>query len=193
MAKTKIGVLLVPSAIHDLPMLLDELVFAGFVPQIVMPHQRLEIDALVIPDSKAYNLTTMGCTPHMVVPISRTKGQDQYVEAFRIQSLDFYRRRGTVIVGLGTSACLLYDDLTGGKIEWKDRMLQPKGAAEESSSKSLFYKEPLPHFVTDCLIGMWTISQIDAQVIEIVKRQLAIVSPPDEGSNKKTPLVLPEV
>lgn len=172
----KIGILFVPSTVNDLPGILDSFAGTTHKVQLLLPHDRVDdLDLLLLPDSEGYNLTTLGCTPHMKLPHSGFEAQDQYVEAFRVQSLEFYYRKNTVIVGLGTSACLLYDDLLNGKLTIVKGTLQPF-----TTDKASFEKSPIPTFVADTLIGMWTIAN-DAWSLDLLEHALSVRSPASLG------------
>ena len=53
--------------------------------------------------------------PHYRVP-PKFKGQDQWLEFWRIETSDYYKNSSIRMVGFGTSAFLLYDILLGGKL-----------------------------------------------------------------------------
>ena len=169
----KAGIVLVTSTITELPVILDSFAGTPHTVQVLLPHQRLDnLDVLIIPDSGGYNLTSMGCTPHMKLPNSLYKGQDQYVEAFRIQSLEFYFKSGTILVGLGTSACLLYDDLLGGKLEFVNGRLQP------ISGKCLFVAD---YFLSSNVLG-YPLASNPSWSLDLLRPALDVAVPPQIGS-----------
>lgn len=170
----KAGIILIPTTIVELPFILDSFAGTAHTAQILLPHQRVDdLDVLILPDSGCYNLTSMGCTPHMKLPNSLYKGQDQYVEAFRIQSLEFYHKKGTILVGLGTSACLLYDDLLGGKLEIVDGKLQP------IPGKALFSAD---YFLSSNVLG-YPLALNPSWSLDLLRPALDVATPSQIGSD----------
>lgn len=72
-------------------------------------------DFLLLPDTGGLNCNTSGFIPHFRVP-PKYKGQDQWMEFWRIEHSEFYINSGIRTIGFGTSAFLLYVIALGGKL-----------------------------------------------------------------------------
>ena len=97
--------------------LLDTISAANFTARLLLPNTGPANESIVIvPHTGGYNLSTIGCS-NMKLPNSTYPNQDQYVERFVVHSLEQFAKKEIVIVGLGSSAALIYDYLIGGKLQ----------------------------------------------------------------------------
>jgi len=113
----------------------------------INPTIKNRVDALILLDTGGYNCTTAAFYPHLRVP-PPVKGQDQWYEAFRLYSLEWYIKKRIPIIGIGTSGLMLWEAL-GGKIEWFDNQLVPA----KDHNKAVFSKSSSWDFSHDVFFG----------------------------------------
>lgn len=130
----------------------------------VNPHKLVQVDVLILLDTGGINCTTKGFYPHLKIP-PNIKGQDQWYEAFRIYCLDWYIKKKIPIVGIGTSALLLYSEALNGKIHYQEGELVP----EKDHDKALFESGSGYNFTTPYYVGLLEMPQ-DMDFYRIVHR-----------------------
>lgn len=137
------SILFIPTRSDETASLLDVISGANFTARLLLPNTGPANESImIVPHTGGYNLSTIGCS-NMKLPNSVYPSQDQYVERFVVHSLEQFAKKEIVIVGLGSSAALIYDYLLGGKLQMAGNEVLPV----PDTTKAQFLKEPFPHFI----------------------------------------------
>jgi hypothetical protein len=115
----------------------------------INPHKRVNVDVLILLDTGGINCTTSGFYPTFKTPPA-VPGQDQWYEAFRVYSLQWYIQKKIPMVGIGTSALLLWDSVLGGKICYEEGELLPV----KDDKKALFENGSGRNFLSSHVSGL---------------------------------------
>lgn len=87
---------------------------AGTLQKVSVNEQTIG-DYLLIPDSYGLNTNTKAFIPHFRVP-PKYRGQDAWLEFWRLETSEYYKNSGIKTIGFGDSAFLVYDTMLGGKL-----------------------------------------------------------------------------
>lgn len=119
----KIGILRTHSSIHQEQRLTEAFLLDKRDVRIIMPNDKTIVDCLILPDTGGLNCVGP-FFPHFDVP-PVFPGQDQWMEFFRINFLNYWINKKVPIVGIGTSGLMLYHHVLGGKLDCMDGEVEP--------------------------------------------------------------------
>ncbi len=154
--------------------------------RILMPDDKSIVDLLILPDTGGLNCVGP-FFPHFDVP-PVYPGQDQWMEFFRVNFLNYWVNKNVPIVGIGSSGLMLYHHVLGGKLDLVDGEIEPF----RDPSLAHFYHQTGDNwtFKGNNILGIYREMEPEDLIIMIGK---AFPKPETTGNEGLQPAMVPAI